>query len=355
MTMTVSADGSVYFAITVNPAGTPFPATSGAFQTKPPTTSKGQVVPVVGKLNASGSALVYSTYLAGSGRMNLLEDAVEGIAADSAGDVFVVGQTISSDFPVTPGAFQTRNLNSGQGTTGFVTELNPEGSGLIYSTYLGGSRNDFALAVKVDSQGGAIVLGQTNSTDFPTTEMLFPFSSDGGFIVRVLPGGSSLAYSTFLPAATGLDLDSAGNAYVAGVDSSASSPVFVARIAPNGQLSGTENLGGPAMQPEGGRYRQCNNRRRGAEWFRCNRRNCRVIRLSRNHRPDSSRRFCLRRQLLYERDDHERGKLRGGRGGAGRDHRNSRLRISVSGRREYVSGFERQATVQLRRPSRPVR
>jgi uncharacterized protein (TIGR03437 family) len=228
LAMAVDAGESTYVALTSNPSGTLFPTTPGAFQTAPRAAPpRGGVVIVVAKLNPSGSALVYATYLSGSGRDNVAEDVAAGIAVDAAGEVVVAGETISTDFPVTPGAFQTKNLNSGQGGTGFVTKVNPDGTGLIYSTYLGGSTNDVALAVKVDAQGGATVLGETNSPDLATTEGLFPFTADCGFIARLAADGSSLIYSTFLPPATGLDLDSTGNAYVAGTTTTGSLPALV--------------------------------------------------------------------------------------------------------------------------------
>jgi uncharacterized protein (TIGR03437 family) len=240
--MTVDANGNAYVALTVNPA-TGFLTTTGAFQAAAPANITGsQIVPVIAKVNAAGSALVYATYLCGSGQMGLAEAAVGGIAVDSAGDVFVAGRTSSADFPVTPGAFQPKNPNPAPGTTGFVTELNPEGPGLIYSTYLGGGASDQALAIKVDAQGGATVLGQTNSPGFPTTETLWSFSSGGGFIAHLRPGGTSLTYSTFLPMASGLDLDVAGNAYVAGIPGNAGD-AYVWRISASGQLTGSEDLG----------------------------------------------------------------------------------------------------------------
>jgi uncharacterized protein (TIGR03437 family) len=244
VTMTIDAAGNAYVALAFNPVGAVFPTTPGAFQSAPPTTiTAGGVVPVIAKLNASGSALVWATYLCGSGQNHLVNDAVGGIAVDAAGDVFVAGRTISYDFPVTPGAFQTKNMNSGQQEqpTAFVTELNPQGTGLIYSTYLGGSLFDLALAVKVDAQGEVTVLGRTSSVDFPTTENLWSFSLDTGFIARLSPGGTSLVYSSFVPYAGGLDLDSAGNAYIAGRPDG--NGAFLWRLSSSGQITGSEGLG----------------------------------------------------------------------------------------------------------------
>ena len=114
----------------------------------------------VTKLNREGSALVYSTYLGGSG-----EDLGFGIAVDRAGNAYVTGQTSSQDFP-TQNPIQT--ANGRYNNRGFVTKLNREGSALVYSTYLGGSISDYGKGIAVDKAGNAYVTGQTSSQDFPT-------------------------------------------------------------------------------------------------------------------------------------------------------------------------------------------
>src|SRR3989442_101517 len=110
-------------------------------------------------------ALSYSTYLGGSG-----VDQGWGVAIDSSGHAYVTGFTLSANFPTTPGAFQT---TSGGGFHAFVTKLNPIGSGLVYSTYLGGGSNDQGRGIAVDSGGHAYVTGATFSTNFPTTPGAF--------------------------------------------------------------------------------------------------------------------------------------------------------------------------------------
>ena len=123
-----------------------FPVTAGAFQTQNNAdvgTNSGDPNAFVTKLNSTGTDLVYSTYLGGSGSTfpaHFLGDRATGLAIDNAGDAFVTGFTYSSDFPVTSGAFQTVNHSAANAdASGFVTELNPTGSAEIYSTYLGGS------------------------------------------------------------------------------------------------------------------------------------------------------------------------------------------------------------------------
>ena len=130
----------------------------------------------VAKLNPAGSALLYSTYLGGSG-LGAFGDSGLGIAVDSAGDAYVTGNTASSDFP-THNPLQRKFGGRGgfAGPTGdaFVAKLNPAGTALLYSTYLGGSRDDSGQGIAVDTAGDAYVTGDTNSSDFPTHNPLQP-------------------------------------------------------------------------------------------------------------------------------------------------------------------------------------
>src|SRR5208283_4936851 len=174
----------------------------------------------VTKLNPAGSGLVYSTFLGGS-----VYDFGAGIAADSAGNAYVTGRTASSDFPVTPGSFQT---TFGGSLDAFVAKINPTGSTLVYSTYLGGSSSDMGVGIAVDGGGNAYVTGSTCSTDFPTMNPLqstygggscFPLGD--AFVSEFNPTGSTLVYSTYLggsggSSGSGIALDSADNVYVTG-------------------------------------------------------------------------------------------------------------------------------------------
>jgi len=209
------------------------PTTSGAFQTS---CSGRCITAFVTKLNPSGSALVYSTYLGGTN-----EDFGYGITVDTAGDAYVTGQTVSTDFPVTPGAFQTTCGGTCVGT-GFVTELNPSGSALVYSTYLGGSGGDQGNAIAIDGTGDAFITGQTLSSDFPVTTGAFqttypgaacgrtPLCGTNSFVTKFNPAGSALVYSTYLGGTGpdighGIALDTAGDAYVTGSTQSTNFPV----------------------------------------------------------------------------------------------------------------------------------
>jgi hypothetical protein len=176
----------------------------------------------VAKLNAAGDALVYSTYLGGSGY-----DEGHGIAVDSSGNAYVTGYTQSSDFP-TASALQPA---FGGNYDAFVTKLNAAGSALVYSTYLGGSAADGGNGIAVDSSGNAYVTGYTASSDFPTASALQPALAayEDAFVAKLNAAGSSLVYSTYLGGSgedyrNGIAVDSSGNAYVAGDTTSSNFP-----------------------------------------------------------------------------------------------------------------------------------
>ncbi len=165
----------------------------------------------VTKLNPSGSALVYSTYLGGSG-----QDSASGIAVDGSGDVYVTGDTVSTNFPTTPGSSQP--VMGAQ--EAFVSELNPAGSALVYSTYLGGMAESFANGIAVDRSGNAYVTGWTPSGNFPTTPGAFTSGSSGGaFVAKLNATGSALVYAAQLADGKGssIAVDGSGNAYVTGI------------------------------------------------------------------------------------------------------------------------------------------
>lgn len=218
-----------------------FPVTSGAFQKKN-RNKNGFDNAFITKLNSSGSALVYSTYLGGSGHC-FIDSSTSGcdpsdsgdnavaLAVDSKGNTYSTGSTSSSDFPVTVGALQTTNPG---GISAFVTKLNPSGSALLYSTYLGGSSGASASTIAVDLAGSAVVAGGTNSADFPVTDGAFQSSNNNalstGFITKLNASASALLYSTFfggswtgrccnteaLGSIDAIALDFEGNAYVTG-------------------------------------------------------------------------------------------------------------------------------------------
>ncbi len=222
--------GDTGWGIAVDPSGNAY-VTGGTGSTDFPTADPLQAVPngfgdaFVAKLNPTGSALVYSTYLGGSN-----SDIGSGIAVDSAGNAYVTGRTFSPDFPT---ASPLQAVYGGV-EDGFVAKLNPTGSALVYSTYLGGSNYDYGSGIAVDSAGNAYVTGYTLSTDFPTVNPLQMFSGRGefngdAFVANLNPGGSAFVYATYLggtgdETGVAIAVDSAGDAYVTGYTSSTDFP-----------------------------------------------------------------------------------------------------------------------------------
>lgn len=237
----VDASGSAYvtgFTYSQN-----FPVTAGAFQTS----SGGQEEAFALKLNASGTGLLYSTYLGGRG-----SDFGAGIAVHSNGEALLCGYTSSPNFPTTSGAL--RSAFAGGYYDAFVAKLNASGSGLVYSTYLGGGGTDTAAGIAVDAGGNAYVTGQTGAADFPTRN---PFQTLSGFVdafVTKLDPSGQLVYSTYLGGRSSdfgnsVAVDSSGSAYVSGATASTDFPVtagsyqtsnhgsydvFVAKLNPQG-------------------------------------------------------------------------------------------------------------------------
>jgi hypothetical protein len=209
----IAVDGSGNAYVTGRTKSTDYDVTPGAFQT---TFGGGNTDVIVTKLNASGSGLVYSTYIGGSD-----DEKGSGIAVDGSGNAYVTGWTYSTDYDVTPGAFQT--------TKGlyfddvFVTKLNANGSGLVYSTYIGGNGIDYGSAIAVDGSGNAYVTGATGSTDYDVTPGAFQTTNVGldVFVTKLNASGSGLVYSTYIGGSStdegyGIAIDGSGNAYVMG-------------------------------------------------------------------------------------------------------------------------------------------
>jgi hypothetical protein len=207
-------------------AGPDYPTTPGAYQT----TLKGVNNTFVTKLNPAGSALVYSTYIGGS-----RTDQGNSIAVDADRNAYITGQTNSEDYPVTPGAFQTiyNNLSLMGFTDCFVTKLNPTGSTLIYSTFIGGSRIESGNSIAVDADRNAYISGNTFSSDYPTTPGAYQtvwsghgdgrhhFDAGDAFVTKLNPTGTGLVYSTFIGVSSNdqgslLAIDADQNAYITG-------------------------------------------------------------------------------------------------------------------------------------------
>lgn len=228
----------------------------------------------VTKLNATGTALVYSTFLGGSSN-----DEAHGIALDASGAAYITGRTGSVGFPVTPGSFQQTNQLGGYDS--FVTKLNPSGSRLVYSTFLGGEDDDCHIfgspytscGIAVDKSGAAYVTGSTQSYEFPVTPGAFQtacnsqcFYAGDGYISKLNPTGTDLVYSTFLGGdqedyGASIELDAGGAAYVIGSTQSFDFPTtpgafqtgfagrsdaFITKLSADGRRLGYSTyLGGP--------------------------------------------------------------------------------------------------------------
>jgi hypothetical protein len=255
----VDASGSAYVAGHTDAFDLPLtnPMQSG---------SAGGVEAFVAKLNASGNALVYCTYIGGSG-----EDRALGIALDASGGAYVAGRTQSRNFPV-KNAYQSR---LGGTRNAFVLRLNSIGNGLVFSTFLGGAASDSGNAIAVDSAGGVYVAGETNSSNFPATGyQRTNRGSIDGFVAK-FTGAGQFVYSTLLGGyaddrVAAIAVNASGNASVTGSTWSSDFPVtggqttlgggqdaFVARLNSTGTsllmsrfLGGS---GGRVGQPEEGR------------------------------------------------------------------------------------------------------
>jgi uncharacterized protein (TIGR03437 family) len=234
-----------------------FPTTSGAFQRIWGGTDQQNYFQNTGdgfvtKLNAAGTAFVYSTYVGGAG-----DDCVSAMAVDSLGNAYITGATSTNGLGTTPGVFQ-RNY-AGYFVLPFVVEqlwgdafvgkLNPAGSAFVYLTYLGGSLNDAGTAIAIDSSGDAYVAGWTDSPDFPMAGAPYQSKMQGesgrygyrifgdAFVALLNSTGTALLYSTYLggksdEGAGGIAIDGMGNVFVTGGTLSTNFPVTSTAIRP---------------------------------------------------------------------------------------------------------------------------
>ncbi len=270
LSIALDSDNNAY--ITGCTGSTNYPTTPGVYD---PTHNGGWDV-LVTKLNAAGSALVYSTFIGGT---NL--DRGTGIAVDQTGNAYITGFPESTNYPVTAGAFgpvitaaALRRSGARMQTPGvlrqdaFVTKLNSTGTALVYSTYLGGTALDWAYDIAIDNSGNAYVAGGTQSKDFPTTAGAYDETFNGNFdafITKLNASGTALVFSTYLggnhdDGANGIALDFSGYVYVVGSVESNNFPItpgvfgdeyqgkmdaFVSKFTPDGSaLSYSGVLGG---------------------------------------------------------------------------------------------------------------
>jgi hypothetical protein len=221
----IGASGEAYVTGDVNIADGTAPLSSNAYES----TVSSEPAGFLTVLSASGSSVVYGTYLSGT---DTAPTNIQGVAVDSSGDAYLTGQTSSATFPVTTGAYQT---TFSSGTTGFVAKLNPAAStsatSLVYSTYLGTSNTDL-YSVAVDSAGDAYVTGY-GSLGYPLTSGSFQYdgiyvNSGGAVVTKLNPTGTALIYSAYLGYGYGLgiavDNQSSPSAYITGVVEGADFP-----------------------------------------------------------------------------------------------------------------------------------
>ncbi|MFC1891097.1 SBBP repeat-containing protein [Thermodesulfobacteriota bacterium] len=209
--MAIDSSGQVY--VTGNTDSNDFPITNDCFQSS----RNGGLDVFITKIKANGSELDYSTFIGGNGT-----DSGSGIVIDSSENAYISGWTQSPDFPITGGAYQP--IYKGGYSDAFVVKLNPNGTQLVYSTFLGGTSNDQGFDIAVDNSGNALVVGRVGSSDYPTTTDCYQPNNKGmddGFVTKLNTNGSDLIYSTFLGGnseeeAERIVIDSSGNAYVTG-------------------------------------------------------------------------------------------------------------------------------------------
>jgi hypothetical protein len=248
----VDALGNAY--VTGSTISSDFPVSAGALQL----TRSVDTDVFVAKLDATGTTLLYSTYLGGSGA-----DAGNAIAVDTGGNAYVTGTTTSNNFPVV-NAFQTTTRG---GSEAFVAKLDPDGSALVYSTYLGSNTEDFAFGIAVDGSGNAYVTGSTASPSFPNNNAITCLGTkrtgSDAFVARVAAAGNALDYCAFLggsgeDSGQAIVADSAGSVWVAGATTSTNLPVvnavqptrggktdaFVGRLDTTGNVVHLTYLGG---------------------------------------------------------------------------------------------------------------
>lgn len=237
----IAVDGSGDAYVAGQTFSTDFPNTSNAFNQSSPGVSTGTAGAVfVTELNPAGSTEIYSTYLSGSGG-----EGAFALALDTSNNIYVTGQTFSTDYPTTSNALKQSPLASNANGTAFLSVINPTASGvasLLYSTYVGGSGGDTGNGVAVDASQNAYITGGTASTDFPVMNSIQGLNSTSGnaFLTRIdvtKSGAASLIYSTYLGgsgtgngtllfADTGnaVAVDTSSNAYITGATTSTDFP-----------------------------------------------------------------------------------------------------------------------------------
>jgi hypothetical protein len=227
----IFTDDDGYIYISGNSRDKNFPATQGAYQTE----LKGEADAFIAKFSPDGK-IVFATLIGGSKREHHT-----GITVDKQGYIYLVGGTHSSDFPVTQGAYDASFNGEGEWAGDvYVVKLNPSGSAIVFSTFIGGKVEETAHEIRIDSKGNIVVAGATCSSDFPATEGVIDntYTKQDCFISKFSPNGDTLLFSTSLgngvyEMITGLTLDDKDNIYVTGYTFAADLPVTADAIRKN--------------------------------------------------------------------------------------------------------------------------
>lgn len=234
----LTVDSSGVLTLAGPTSSSDFRTTEGAYDRS----YNGNVDGFVLRFASADSRVLYSTFLGGPA-----SDAIYDVDVDASGAAYVTGPTLQTGFPTTPGAFDS-TVNPAGETDAFVTKLRPDGSGLDYSSFLGGSGTDIGIAIAVDDAGGAYVTGLSVSPDYPVSPTAFDseFNESGhgeAFVTKFSAGGASLEYSTFLGGSSGeigrdIELDPNGLVCLTGETSSSDFPTTADAVAtPSGGLS----------------------------------------------------------------------------------------------------------------------
>ncbi len=224
--ITIDENGNTY--ITGGTCSDDFPISGASFDRVFNSDNSSHDDVIIFKLDSSGSMILFSTYLGGNSY-----EVGRDIAIDSNGNVYVTGETISTNFPTTSSAYDV--YFNGNNYITFISKLSPEGSNLIYSTFLGGKNDDRSFGIVVDNNGNAYITGSTYSPDFPITAGVYDnaFNTDNYrdvFVTKIGPGGSWLSYSTFVGGSGeeigySIALDSKSCVYVTGWTESMDFPI----------------------------------------------------------------------------------------------------------------------------------
>lgn len=209
----VDSDGNAY--ITGYTESIDFPTTTNAFDRN----HVGTVEIFITKLNTSGTDLVYSTFIGGKSY-----EYGYGISIDPDGNAYITGSTFSVDYPTTTGAYDNSHNDSYYGNDAFITKLNSDGTGLVYSTFIGGESDDRGYAIAIDYSGNAYITGYSESSNYPAVTNAYDETYNGGqdaFVTKLNADGTELIYSTFIGGVDdeygdAIEVDNNGNVYVTG-------------------------------------------------------------------------------------------------------------------------------------------